>query len=86
MSPIPPTEVVMLSSAPEARTTLLLMSVFGSKFIIAELPGESTIGGGVATRFRTGRNQAGEGRLAELGTRGESTGMLQTKSVISSFM
>lgn len=48
-----------------------------------ELPGESAIGGGVATRFRTGRNQAGEGRPAELGTRGESTGMLQTRKAMS---
>lgn len=48
-----------------------------------ELPGESAIGGGVATRFRTGRNQAGEGRAAELGTRGESTGMLQTRKAMS---
>jgi len=41
--------------------------------------GDGRSGAGEAeARRRTGRNQAGEGRPVPSGTRGESTGMLQT--------
>ena len=43
------------------------------------LDGLGRSGAGEAeARFRTGRSQAGEGRPVPSGTRGESTGMLQT--------
>ena len=40
------------------------------------------VGEGVA-RFRTGLNQAGEGRPVPSGTRGESTGMLHTDETLA---
>lgn len=40
--------------------------------------------GDTEARLRTGRSHAGDGRPAESGTRGESTGMLQTVRVSSS--